>query len=132
MANELTITANLQINNPPLIESWPTSMQANQANGPVSHPDIVSIPTTSGGTLIPIGAVTSGQEGMVKFQNLDQANYCDLGLVVSATFYPFARLYPGSNGNAGLPALFPWAPSVAIYGRSNTAACKVRMVLAQS
>lgn len=130
MSNEITVNVGLAVNNPPLVESWSTSGQFNQTTG-VMHPDELSIPTTAGGTAIPIGAVASGSEGVAKFQNLDQTNYCDLGLVVSATFYPFARLYPGSNGNGGIPAEFCFSPGVTIYAMANTATVKIRELLLQ-
>lgn len=75
---------------------------------------VVTIPTTAGGTNIPIGVTTPGEAWFV---NLDETNYIEIGVQVAATFYPCIRL------NAG-----EWSPvrlglgASALFARANTAA----------
>src|SRR4051794_11028699 len=39
-------------------------------------------------------------KGQAIFRNLDATNYVDIGLVISGTFYPFARVLPGGKPQA--------------------------------
>jgi hypothetical protein len=54
--------------------------------------------------------------GWAYFKNNDSTNFCDLGLVVAATFYPLIRL------KAGEAALFRLSPAAAPYAKADTAA----------
>lgn len=75
---------------------------------------VVEIPTTAGGTNIPLG-VTTPREAW--FRNLDETNYIEIGVQVAATFYAFMRIEP-----------LGWSPvtlgvgASALYARANTAA----------
>ena len=126
---QITRVCNLQVNNPPAVVVNMVRGGQYDMDGSQYHPDGVLVPTAAGGELIPVGDVTSGQEGCVQFENTDQTNYAELGLVVSATFYPFAILRPGVNGQPGPPAQFDWSPSAALYWRANTAPVWCNMVL---
>lgn len=55
---------------------------------------VMSVPTTSGGTAIPLGGVSSAG-GWWWFQNNDAANYVDILTAVSGT--AFLRLMPGEG-----------------------------------
>lgn len=130
MANELRITVSFQINNPPEVDQMISSGTYDQAVA-AECPAEVAVPTTAAGTAISIGAITGGQEGSCMMQNLDQTNYVDVGNQVAGTFYPVARLYPGTGNKPGKPAFFDFSPGVTLYWRANTAICKVKMLLAQ-
>jgi hypothetical protein len=59
-------------------------------------------------------------QGFAHFRNIDPTNYIELGLVVSATFYPFAKLVGGAIGQ---PAQFPVGGT--LYAKANTASCEL-------
>lgn len=131
MANEITIQALLSVNNPnasaaaPLQQSMRWTGQISQTT-PEAHPDVWHVPTTAGGTAMPVGAVAAASQGYAMFENGDPNNYVQLGLVVTGTFYPFARVYPGKPcGPISLE------PGVTIYGLANLAAVDLQMLLLQ-
>jgi hypothetical protein len=74
-----------------------------------------SAPTTAGGTAIPFNS-SVGSLGMAFFRNADATNYVEIGVVVSATFYPLLRLLPGEV------ALFRFSPAVTPYALAHTGA----------
>lgn len=59
--------------------------------------------------------------GVTMFENCDATNYVEIGVVVSATFYPSMRLLAGEA--------FPMrlSPAVTYYAKANTAAVKLRV-----
>jgi len=130
MANEITSVCNVQVQNAQLTDQFMSSGQYNQIVA-AEHPDVISAITSGTGTQVPIGVVTGGQEGLVEFQNLDQVNYADLGLVVSAAFQPFARLYPGANGKPGPAIQFWFTPGVTLWCKGHTLAPQIKMLLLQ-
>ncbi len=130
MANEITRVCNLQVNNKVLVDQFMASGQFNQTVAS-EHPDVLTCIATGTGTQVPIGAVTGGQEGAAEFQNLDQVNYVDLGLVVSAAFQKMIRLYPGSNNNPGPPAQFDFSPGVTIWAKAGAGTPQIKMLLLQ-
>ena len=55
--------------------------------------------------------------GIASFQNIDATNFVQLGVYVSATFYPLVRLL------AGEVATFRLDTGATIYAQADTAAC---------
>lgn len=62
-----------------------------------------------------------GTPGWAYFRNLDATNFVQVGVVVSATFYPLVKLF------AGEACVFPLATST-IYAKADTAAVKLEYV----
>lgn len=115
MSNEITTTINLTVSNGNLKHSYNTgNLQEDQAS---ANKSVVtqSIATSAGGTAVTIAAGVATL-GVALFRNLDSTNYVELGVVVSATFYPVVRI------NAGKAALFRLAQGITLYARANTAA----------
>jgi len=65
---------------------------------------------------IPLGDVAA--VGLAWFTNLDATNYVELGVQVTATFYPFVKLLPGESYCFRLGSSAP-------YAQANTAAVKL-------
>ena len=105
MANEITVTGQLAYNNAALsipqeiLNFLPTKFSIAGKNF-VSG--TMAVPTTAGGTAIPLGNLSAPGWGM--FVNLDSANYVELLTAVSGTKFPQLM--------AGEPALFRFDPSV--------------------
>lgn len=57
--------------------------------------------------------------GWARFENLDTTNYVEIGVVVSATFYPFIKLLAGEFVFTRL------GTAVVPYARANTAAVQL-------
>lgn len=57
--------------------------------------------------------------GWARFENLDTTNYVEIGVVVSATFYPFIKLLAGEFVFTRLET------AVVPYARANTAAVQL-------
>lgn len=130
MANEVTRVCNLQVSNGVLSDQFMASGQFNQIT-PQEHPDVIVAVATGTGTQVPIGAVTPGSEGAAQFQNMDQTNYADLGIVVSAVFQKVLRLYPGSNNKPGPPAQFDFSPGVTLWVKAGAGTPPIKMLLIQ-
>jgi hypothetical protein len=60
--------------------------------------------------------------GYCWMRNQDPTNYVEIGLEVSAAFYPFVKLLPGQIG------LVPLS-SATIFAKANTAPCNLALVL---
>lgn len=84
---------------------------------------IMPVPTTPGGTVLPVGGVTTS--GVIYLKNLDDTNYVQLGTQVSGTFYPVLRLKPGDI------AVWRLDPTATLRLLANTAACNVAYSLFQ-
>lgn len=80
--------------------------------------NIQSVPTTAGGTAIPLGGLGSGTLGYAMFVNLDATNYVDILSAVSGT--ALIRLLPGETAlfrfTAGItaPAMLAHTGAVAV------------------
>jgi len=70
------------------------------------------IPTTAAGTAIALGSVATN--GVAWFQNVDAANYIEIGIQQGGVFYPLARL------NYGEAWTFRLAQGIVPYARANT------------
>lgn len=114
MANEISVNATLAVRKGNLSETRSTSgsFTLNAAN-PAKAAGIASIGFATH-EAIAIGDVATA--GWARFKNVDATNYVEIGLVVSATFYPFLKL------KAGEPAGPLRLGTNTIYAKANTAA----------
>lgn len=76
------------------------------------------IGTTYEAITMPEG-VTAATQGWAYLHNLDSTNYVEVGVEVSAAFYPLVKL------KAGERFALRFAPSVALFSRANTAAVRL-------
>lgn len=105
MAAEIQVTASLQYTNAAYnIAAKLLSIIASTFDITGKHfsEGMMSVPTTAGGTAIPVTGLTS--LGWAFFKNNDSANYVDIYTAVSGAL--FARLMPGEC------ALFRFHPGV--------------------
>lgn len=94
MSNELSVTASLQYTNSAKnIASKSLAVQASlfSISGTNYSAGTQSVPTTAGGTAIPVSNLAS--LGWAMFKNNDPTNYVDILTAVGGT--AFARLQPG-------------------------------------
>lgn len=94
MSNELSVTASLQYTNAAKnIASKSLAIQASlfSITGANYAAGTQSVPTTAGGTAIPVGNLTT--LGWAMFKNNDATNYVDILTAASGT--AFARIMPG-------------------------------------
>lgn len=115
MANEITITARLRA-----IKSY-LSIDKNQTiNADLSATAVADVVQNIGTTYEQIvlpAEVTAG--GYAWFRNLDATNYVEIGVEVSAAFYPLVKL------KAGEVAVLRLATAT-IFAKANTAAVNLQ------
>ena len=116
MSNEISVTAKIDVINGYLedrrnLSNFKITQDAVGGNG-----GIQSIGTAAGGETIVMGDVST--KGWAWFRNIEAAggNYVDIGLQVSGTFYPLAKLEPGE------PAMFRINNAATVYARADTGA----------
>jgi PKD repeat protein len=115
LANAITAALSLSVSNGNLSRSKTITGQfAQSAASPSVAAGAPSISASGTGTQISYGSLAT--QGWGWFHNLDTANYVELGVVVSGTFYPLTRLL------AGEMQLFRVSPSATLYAKANTAA----------
>lgn len=115
MANEITVSASLTVkdaNGKPYVQEIFPATSFNQAAVGGPTPGYITVGTTEESTAFP--ELTT--EGWLFMKNLDATNYVQWGF---ATTVYGGRLEPGEV------ALFRMEPSVTLYLKANTAACKV-------
>ena len=130
MANEISLQFTLNVQNPssPLAGTTPFSDKASdnlsltQATLGESA-GVMSVPTTAGGTVLPVGGVSTN--GYAFFKNLDATNYVQIGIKVTGTFYAVLKLKPNESGVIRID------PSAALYCLANTAAVNLQYKLFQ-
>lgn len=118
MANEIQVTVDLQYTNGATVPTISRGIAAKLFSivGTRYIMDLFSVPTTAGGTAIPLG--TLGTLGMAYVRNTDPTNYVELLSAVSGTV--FAKLKPGEA------ALFRFPSAItAPAALANTAAVKI-------
>ena len=115
MANEVAVSISLTVNNGNMSFTKRDNYNADQsaAGGPSNG--VQEIGTSH--ELVSITDITN--KGFTYFGNLDSTNYVEIGVDVSATFYPIAKLSPGES------AIMRLSPSVAVYAQANTAAVRL-------
>lgn len=117
MANEITVSGSLTVLKGNLTAQHGVSgVVTLNAASPAKAAGIAAIGTTE--EQVSIGDVTTA--GWSVFKNLDATNYIELGVVVSATFYPLLKLKAGES--AGPLRM----GTNTFYARANTAACKLQ------
>ncbi len=120
MANEITYSYSIGVSKSNLINSKSASGSITM-NGSHYASGAMNIPTTAGGTAIPLGSVATN--GTACFKNLDATNYVEIGVQVTGTFYPLIRLKPGE------PAYLRISPSAVPYALANTAAVALEYLI---
>lgn len=115
MANEITYTSGLEVTNGNLSRLViAETTNADQTNALCVH-NSQTIGTSH--ETIYTGDLSTPR--WARFKNLDDTNYVEIGLDVSATFYPLVKLLAGET------ALLPLAASITPYARANTAAVEL-------
>jgi hypothetical protein len=103
MANEITVVASLSLLDSGISVTEIALAILPPGNFTIATPravqNIQSVPTTAGGTAMPMGSVTT--PGWALFKNLDVTNYVELLSAVSGT--TFARLKAGEVALLRLP-----------------------------
>ena len=128
--NAMTFTASFSVNNATLPNpqgfSW-TNLQFNQTGTEVIQVQSMSIPTTSGGTAIPLGGIATPRWAI--FWNLDPTNY--ISIFNGSMGTEFIRLLSAGAGAGpfGDPCILPLGPSVVPYAQANTAACNLAFLI---
>lgn len=119
MAGTINVTAAIQHTNGtqsvPLPNKTVVITQTNQG----AFTDTQSVGTSY--AALTTGSV--GTFGVAAFENIDDTNYIEIGLVVSGTFYPFLKLLPGERWLCRLSA------GIGLYGKANTAAVKLQKTI---
>lgn len=118
MANEITATTSIAVVNGSSKLSRQTSKQITQ-NSIGTYQNTQTVGTTY--EAVAIGA-DLGTAGMAVFTNLDLTNYVEVGLEVSAAFYPFAKLKAGETWQGRLA-------TSTIFAKANTAAVKLEVIV---
>jgi hypothetical protein len=117
MANEITLSATLQLSNGLLTPSARAQrIQADQSAAN-ANAGTQSIGTTH--ESIDMGGVSSA--GYCYIRNIDDDNFIEIGLEVSAAFAPFAKLLPGEV------ALFRAGGT--LYAKADTAAATIDVLI---
>jgi hypothetical protein len=124
MANEITISGQIQYANPAAniaqVSSPPFFNQLFSITGKNFVSGTMSVPTTAGGTAIPVSALSG--LGWGAFKNNDSSNYVTLLTAVSGTAFP--RIPPGGI------AIFYFDSSVtAPAAIANTAAVELQFFI---
>lgn len=119
MANEITLSFNLQLTNGNYTESVnPGSVRIDQAaigaNG-----GVYSVPTSE--EVVDTGDVST--EGLLYLQNLDATNYINYGPESGGAMVSIAKLEPGEFAFLRLDS------TATLRWQANTAAVKVKMLL---
>ena len=119
MANEIAYAIQMRLANvvSGLSDTYSASgLKADQAVALLVR-NVQTISTGAGGDVLDLGSVVT--PGMAVFVNLDAANYVEVGIQLTGTFYPFLKLNFGEQ--AGPMRLGVAAP----YARANTLAVKL-------
>lgn len=119
MANEITASCQLLVNNPTanIIIQGATYENKVTMSGTHVHRTVQDIGTTYELIVIPAEVATLG---WARFTNCDATNYVELGVEVSSAFYGFVKLRPGRT------CLVPLAMGrTALFGRANTGGVKL-------
>lgn len=114
MANEISASGSLRCTNGTFTYNRSTSKTINQAASGMAS-GVQKVGTTHEA----IGVTDLTTPGWSQFTNLDSTNYVELGVVVSATFYPFAKLLPGESWVGRLGTATP-------YAKANSAEVKMQ------
>jgi hypothetical protein len=101
-----------------------SGLTADQTNANMVRKTQTLLSASAQGDLLDIGGVTV--PGMAIFSNLEAVvggNFCEIGIQVSGTFYPFLKLLGGQQSGP----MFLGATT--IYGRANTGNVKLFYII---
>lgn len=119
MANEITVSATLNVSKGGAVINSSTSISATMA-GDNMLTNVQAIGT--GAEAIVVGDITT--PGYIFVKNLDPTNYVELALDSGVSTQVFAKLMPGDV------ALFP-AKTITMYAKANTASCNILVSFAE-
>ena len=115
MADEFRISGSVRLENANDYFSKTFSYNSDQSSVGGGGPGVQVIGTTH--ETVAGDGVTS--QGFAFFKNLDNTNFCDVGVDVAATFYPLMRIPPGES------FLVKLSPSATIYAKADTASIRL-------
>ena len=108
MANEISYTFQIILNNGSLKDQYSSnSIAADQTTAALVR-NVQEI-SNAAHSALDLGSIAT--PGFAVFQNLDAANYVEIGIDVGATFYPFMKLKAGEQGMVRLGIAAPYAQS---------------------
>jgi hypothetical protein len=116
MANEIRVGVNLSCVNGNFISNQDYTKEVDQATEGGGNPGTISVATAYAQIS---GLADMTNEGYCIARNLDSTNYLEIGVEVSAAFYPLIKL------KAGEISVFRLTPGVSVFARANTAACRL-------
>lgn len=121
MANEITTQVGLSLANGSLNDR--VVLESDQVTQTIQWVlrDVLSIPTTAGGTVIATTGLTT--PGYCYVKNLDATNYVELGPTSGGAIIPFGKL------KAGEQCLVRLAAGISLRALANTAAVKILIVI---
>ena len=128
MAGEIRYGMSLTLNNGGVTDAYNTSGLIANQTFPVLVRNVQKIPdevtAPQGEMIMPAGIGATDDfpgitPGLAIFKNLDSANYVEIGLYISGTFYAFLKLGPGEQ--SGPMFLGITTGDWNLYARSNTA-----------
>jgi len=118
MANEITFSTSLKVTKGDFTDSKSGSDTADMATATAAG-GTPSIGTSSHEAIL---VTDVGTPGWAWFKNIDATNYVQIGVDVSATFYPFVKLLPGESCVLRLGTTAP-------YAKANTGAVKLQYLI---
>jgi hypothetical protein len=121
MANEIYVNTNFKADKSNLSVQHQRTINAT-LSGTVYAAGAPSIPTTSTGTALAMGSVTTA--GWSYMVNTDATNYVEVGIQQGGVFYAFVKLKPGEYWVGRLGTNAP-------YARANTAAVVLQYTILQ-
>lgn len=117
MANEITASAALQVVNGSLKKYFPFETKQINQTTQWAFDDVLSIPTTAGGTVITTTGITA--LGWCYVRNLDGTNFVKLGPTSGGSIVDMIKLKPGEF------AIFRLMTGITLRAIADTATCKI-------
>lgn len=109
MANEITINLRLLVENGFLVHKEEPGTQSITMTGKRGCGGIQNIGTTAVAPAEAVAVGDTGTAGWAFFRNTATANYVEIGVFVSSTFYPFVKLKAGESCILRLGTNAPYA-----------------------
>lgn len=120
MAGEIRYNMGMTLANGSLNDNYNTSgLIADQATAGIVRNVQTLLSASAQGDLLDLGSVVT--PGLATFSNLEVSpgNYCEVGIQVAGTFYPFLKLLAGQQSGP------MFLGATAIYARANTGNVKL-------
>jgi hypothetical protein len=123
--NEIKYSMSFAVTNGSLSDSYNASgLMADQASAAiVRNVQTIAVASAQGDALVLGGVATPG---LGFFANLDDANFIEIGIRVSGTFYPFLKLLKGQQAGP------VWMGTTGLYAKADTGNVKLMYVLYQA